>query len=249
MKGRGGGGWCTSQVLKGGGGGGWCTSQVLKGGGGGLIHLTGTVKLLIIGDDLFGKIDELKTFAKFSRPVLIHIPVLEIDKLILCHIWKSAKYNTSNRQIFSLYCMNWPIFMFALIRVWAKPVFKWHVDDGTPCDQALLSQKTGFYLNHVEESAIKGPSNVQQGSLWGDIWGYCPIFLPISSKWSKGDFNLPPHCSLRPHWKRYVGIFFNAKWQFSMILSPTHSLPHLIHVYDAGQTSHIPYRTTKPNIT
>ena len=31
-----------------------------------------------------------------------------------------------------------------------------------------------------------------QESLWGEIWGYSPIFLPIISyNWSDGDFNLP----------------------------------------------------------
>ena len=50
-----------------------------------------TVKLLIIGDDLFGEIGELKKNDKISRRQItisqfLDIPVLEIAKLIICQI-------------------------------------------------------------------------------------------------------------------------------------------------------------------
>ena len=46
-----------------------------------------TVKRLIIGDDLFGEIGELKKFAKISRRQIVilqflDIPVLEIAKIL-----------------------------------------------------------------------------------------------------------------------------------------------------------------------
>ena len=52
------------------------------------MHVPGTVKRLIIGNDLFCKIGEFKKLAKISRcPIklsqFLDIPMLEIDKLIL----------------------------------------------------------------------------------------------------------------------------------------------------------------------